>query len=117
MPPEGFFVEDTEGPLQAGELERAASWALKLLNPGKSDPARLDDTGINSRRIPPMTNKAKRSAGLTLVILGMLIFILSTVNYYLDWNQVRLARPAIGLILIVLGVFLLRDIKGVPPEP
>jgi flavodoxin len=30
-PPEGFFVEDTEGPLKAGELERAASWAAALM--------------------------------------------------------------------------------------
>ncbi len=30
-PPEGFFVEDTEGPLKAGELERAASWAAALV--------------------------------------------------------------------------------------
>ncbi|OGO66180.1 MAG: nitric oxide synthase [Chloroflexi bacterium RBG_19FT_COMBO_50_10] len=28
--PEGFFVEDTKGPLIEGELERAASWAKKL---------------------------------------------------------------------------------------
>jgi flavodoxin len=27
MSPEGFFVEGVEGPLQAGELERAAEWA------------------------------------------------------------------------------------------
>jgi flavodoxin len=25
-PPEGFYVEDTEGPLKTGELERAAAW-------------------------------------------------------------------------------------------
>lgn len=31
--PEGFFVEGTEGPLRAGELERAAAWG-KGLNPG-----------------------------------------------------------------------------------
>jgi len=30
-PPEGFFVEDTEGPLKAGELERAALWAAALV--------------------------------------------------------------------------------------
>ena len=30
-PPEGFFVENTEGPLEAGELERAAGWASQLL--------------------------------------------------------------------------------------
>ena len=29
--PEGFFVEGMEGPLVAGELERAAEWARKLL--------------------------------------------------------------------------------------
>ena len=28
--PEGFFVEDSEGPLREGELERAAEWARKL---------------------------------------------------------------------------------------
>ena len=30
VPPEGFYVEGTEGPLQAGELERAADWAKNL---------------------------------------------------------------------------------------
>jgi len=29
-PPEGFFVEDTEGPLKPGELERAAAWGTHL---------------------------------------------------------------------------------------
>jgi flavodoxin I len=29
-PAEGFFVEDSEGPLKEGELERAAAWATKL---------------------------------------------------------------------------------------
>ncbi len=28
---EGFWVEDTEGPLSAGELDRAASWTKKLV--------------------------------------------------------------------------------------
>jgi len=27
VPPEGFFVEGTKGPLKEGELERAAAWA------------------------------------------------------------------------------------------
>ena len=27
LPPEGFFVKGTEGPLEEGELERAATWA------------------------------------------------------------------------------------------
>jgi flavodoxin len=31
-PPEGFYVEDTEGPLKAGELERAAGWAASILD-------------------------------------------------------------------------------------
>jgi flavodoxin len=30
MPPEGFIVIDTEGPLREGELERAADWAKRL---------------------------------------------------------------------------------------
>jgi len=30
-PPEGFYVEDVEGPLKQGELERAAGWASALL--------------------------------------------------------------------------------------
>lgn len=29
-PPEGFFVQDTEGPLKAGELERAANWGKQI---------------------------------------------------------------------------------------
>ncbi len=29
--PEGFIVEDSEGPLREGEMERAAEWAKKLL--------------------------------------------------------------------------------------
>jgi flavodoxin len=30
-PPEGFFVEDVEGPLLEGELERAADWAKQIM--------------------------------------------------------------------------------------
>ncbi len=30
--PEGFYVEDSEGPLKAGELERASSWATALVD-------------------------------------------------------------------------------------
>lgn len=30
VPPEGFYVTDTEGPLLEGELERAAQWAQKI---------------------------------------------------------------------------------------
>lgn len=30
--PEGFIVEKKEGPLKAGELERAAQWAKKLIS-------------------------------------------------------------------------------------
>lgn len=30
LPPEGFIVEDTEGPLREGELERAAKWARSI---------------------------------------------------------------------------------------
>jgi flavodoxin len=31
-PPEGFYVEDTEGPLVPGELERASSWAKNIVS-------------------------------------------------------------------------------------
>jgi flavodoxin I len=31
IPPEGFFVEDSEGPLKQGELERAAEWAKQII--------------------------------------------------------------------------------------
>jgi len=30
VPPEGFYVEDSEGPLKDGELERAVEWARKI---------------------------------------------------------------------------------------
>ncbi|RIK37383.1 MAG: hypothetical protein DCC55_24455 [Chloroflexi bacterium] len=30
-PPEGFIVEDKEGPLREGELERAAGWAVNTM--------------------------------------------------------------------------------------
>jgi flavodoxin I len=30
LPPEGFFVKASEGPLKDGELERAADWAKKI---------------------------------------------------------------------------------------
>lgn len=30
VPPEGFYVKDTEGPLVEGELERAAAWARQI---------------------------------------------------------------------------------------
>jgi flavodoxin len=30
VPPESFFVEGTQGPLEAGEIERAAKWATLL---------------------------------------------------------------------------------------
>jgi flavodoxin len=36
--PEGFIVEDTEGPLKAGELERAAEWAGRILTAVTSSP-------------------------------------------------------------------------------
>lgn len=32
VPPEGFFVKDSEGPLKDGELERAAKWAGDIHN-------------------------------------------------------------------------------------
>jgi flavodoxin len=31
VPPEGFYVGDTEGPLLAGELDRAAEWAKQIV--------------------------------------------------------------------------------------
>jgi flavodoxin len=31
LPPEGFWVTGTEGPLKEGELERAADWAKRIL--------------------------------------------------------------------------------------
>jgi len=31
IPPEGFYVGDTEGPLLEGELERAVDWARQIL--------------------------------------------------------------------------------------
>jgi len=31
VPPEGFYVGDTEGPLLEGELERAAGWARQIV--------------------------------------------------------------------------------------
>lgn len=31
VPPEGFFVKDSEGPLKEGELKRAAEWIKKAL--------------------------------------------------------------------------------------
>ena len=31
IPPEGFFVEGTEGPLKEGEPERAADWAKQIM--------------------------------------------------------------------------------------
>ena len=30
VPPEGFFVEGTEGPLKDGELERAGAWGKRI---------------------------------------------------------------------------------------
>lgn len=35
--PEGFYVEDTEGPLKDGELERAKTWAKSLLSDRVAD--------------------------------------------------------------------------------
>jgi flavodoxin len=32
VPPEGFYVEDTEGPLKAGEIERASGWATSIMD-------------------------------------------------------------------------------------
>ena len=31
IPPEGFYVKGTEGPLKEGELERAADWAKQII--------------------------------------------------------------------------------------
>ncbi len=35
VPPEGFFVEGTEGPLKEGEVERAAGWAKEIIKSKK----------------------------------------------------------------------------------
>jgi filamentous hemagglutinin family protein len=35
VPPEGFFVTGTKGPLKEGELERAAAWAKRILEKKK----------------------------------------------------------------------------------
>ena len=35
VPPEGFFVTGTKGPLKEGELERAAAWAKGILEDKK----------------------------------------------------------------------------------
>ena len=32
VPPEGFYVVGTEGPLKEGERERAAAWAIEILD-------------------------------------------------------------------------------------
>ncbi len=32
LPPEGFIVQGTKGPLKQGEVERAAEWAKKILS-------------------------------------------------------------------------------------
>ena len=34
IPPEGFLVEGTKGPLKNGELERAADWARRIMRMG-----------------------------------------------------------------------------------
>jgi flavodoxin len=41
--PEGFIVQDTEGPLAPGELERAAGWARQLLTVRPQQGARRHD--------------------------------------------------------------------------
>jgi flavodoxin I len=38
IPPEGFIVEDKEGPLKAGELERAVGWAMRALGQQQQAP-------------------------------------------------------------------------------
>lgn len=38
-PPESFFVEKSEGPLESGELERAAAWARELESRVEAPPA------------------------------------------------------------------------------
>ena len=35
VPPEGFFVKASEGPLKEGELERATAWAKQIISTGK----------------------------------------------------------------------------------
>jgi flavodoxin len=38
VPPEGFFVAGTKGPLKEGEAERAAAWVKKIIKAGKFRP-------------------------------------------------------------------------------
>jgi flavodoxin len=38
IPPEGFFVEGTEGPLREGELDRAAGWAQAIVRAAAPSP-------------------------------------------------------------------------------
>jgi hypothetical protein len=40
VPPEGFYVGGTEGPLLEGELERAAAWAREVAEQGSQLPPR-----------------------------------------------------------------------------
>ena len=42
-PPEGFFVEDTQGPLKSGELERASAWARSLPHSSQIQPGIAQD--------------------------------------------------------------------------
>lgn len=55
VPPEGFFVAGTEGPLKEGELERAADWASES-SPNSETPHTCMDT--NS----PIQSKKRRTA-------------------------------------------------------
>ena len=51
LPPEGFIVEDKEGPLRAGELERAASWGRQI---GHSSARDWKSPADSTKRLQPL---------------------------------------------------------------
>ena len=53
-------------------------------------------------------NMTKRTVGLTMAIVGLVLLILNALDYLLGWNQISSAFTPISVMLALIGAGLAR---------
>lgn len=51
-----------------------------------------------------MTNKTKHTLGVAIGILGLVLLLISALDYLMGWNQISSAISAIGILLALAGL-------------